>query len=730
MNGRPKASFEFGEYRLIPAERLLLKDGSPIQLPPKAFDILVVLVENTGELVDNKRMLELVWPDSFVEEANIQVQMSSIRKALGENGNRHFVETVPKVGYRFIAKLKQTENGSRSEEPPVPSDPAVHQGLKSNDNDPASSIFSPKRSRLKTAAIFAAILIASSTLIVFGFLKQRSSLKSFDNLSQRMKLSKLTDSGAAFAAAISPDGKYAVYQSQNDGKYSIWLMDLGSKSSVQIVPPGVTVFSGLTFSTGDDSIYYLAANDPPNTGSSVYQMPRFGGDAKKILAPVNSPIGFSADGKRFAFIRQNLEAHETAVMIANADGSNEQTVAVRKSPDVFSVGSRPAYSPDGKTIACIGINSGEKFLRVLIVNNADGTVRNLTSENWSSLQDVIWMPDSDRLLVTAQDDIKYGPSQIWSTSISGGGAAVKITPELRAYVGLGMTADSGSIITTQTEALTDIWIGSNNIAEPPKQILSIKGGGRIEMSWTPEGRIVYTSNAAGDTNIYIMNADGSNQTQLTTDAYEKRSPSVSPDGRQIVFVSSQRDQERLWIMEINGQNQRQIGSDKVSRYPQFSPDGKWIIYTTWDKDKKTAQIWKISVDGGVSVMLHDESTFTPNISPDTKLIAYIEDDKNTGKRMISIVPMEGDEVIKSWEVPSNTLLDSMRWAPNGQGVTYRCSRNNTANYWLQQISESEPRQLTDLKYDFPYYFSGARNMKQFSFLRQNMIRDVVMFSIQ
>ena len=181
-------------------------------------------------------------------------------------------------------------------------------------------------------------------------------------------------------------------------------------------------------------------------------------------------------------------------------------------------------------------------------------------------------------------------------------------------------------------------------------------------------------------------------------------------------------------MDIDGQNQRQIGIDKVSRYPQFSPDGKWVVYATWNGQK--SKIWKIPSSGGEPLLLHDETTFTPNISPDMKLIAYIEDDKNSGKRMINIVPMDGGGIIRSYEVPSNTLLDSMRWAPDGQGVTYRCSRSDTANYWLQLISESEPRQLTDLKYDFPFYFSGSRDMKRFAFLRQNMIRDVVLFRIE
>ncbi|MGB7068459.1 MAG: transcriptional regulator [Pyrinomonadaceae bacterium] len=120
MNGHPKAIYEFGEYRLIPSERELLKNGTRLSLPPKAFDILVVLVENAGELVDNKVMMNLVWPDSFVEEANIQVQISAIRKVLGESGNRHYIETVPKTGYRFIAEVEQTGNGRPTEKTQVP----------------------------------------------------------------------------------------------------------------------------------------------------------------------------------------------------------------------------------------------------------------------------------------------------------------------------------------------------------------------------------------------------------------------------------------------------------------------------------------------------------------------------------------------------------------------------------------------------------------------------------
>ncbi len=503
-------------------------------------------------------------------------------------------------------------------------------------------------------------------------------------------------------------------------------MELAANSSVQIKPPGETAFGGITFSPADDYIYYSTADSQPNSVSNVYRMSRFGGEAKKLLTGTDSPIGFSADGKRFAFVRNNREKGETALMIADADGANEQTVAVRKKPDSFSTGKRPAFSPDGKTVACIGINAGENFLRVFVVNVADGAVKPLTSENWSALQDVIFLPDSDTLLLTAQDDRNFGPLQIWTTSLSGNGTAQKVTQELNNYVGLSLAADSGSLITTQSDAFNNIWILPNGDSNQARQTVSNKGGGRVDMSWTQDNRIVYTSNASGNPNIFIMNADGSSQTQLTADTFVKRSPVVSPDDRHIVFVSNQAGTEQIWLMDIDGQNQRQLTTAQIYRYPQFSPDGKWIIYSTW-QDKK-AYLWKVSIDGGEPAMLKDGASFTPNVSPDLKSIAYLEKNEQAGQTKINIVPLAGGEITKSFDVPQNTQPDSIRWSPDSRAVTYRCSRNNAVNFWLQPIGESEPKQLTDFKSDPPVNYEWSRDGKNLSCVRTTLIRDLILFS--
>ncbi len=108
MVGQARHMYEFGPFRLIPEERQLLRDNQPVPLTPKCFDLLVVLVENTGHLIEKDQLLKRIWPDSFVEEANLSVNMSALRRALGEGPNEHqYVETVPRRGYRFVAGVTE-----------------------------------------------------------------------------------------------------------------------------------------------------------------------------------------------------------------------------------------------------------------------------------------------------------------------------------------------------------------------------------------------------------------------------------------------------------------------------------------------------------------------------------------------------------------------------------------------------------------------------------------------
>ena len=99
-------AYEFGPFRLDPAERLLLRDGQAVALTPKAFDLLVYLVEHHGHLVEKQSLMTALWPDTVVEEANLAYNVSALRKALGDGReDGRFIETVPTRGYRFVARV-------------------------------------------------------------------------------------------------------------------------------------------------------------------------------------------------------------------------------------------------------------------------------------------------------------------------------------------------------------------------------------------------------------------------------------------------------------------------------------------------------------------------------------------------------------------------------------------------------------------------------------------------
>jgi DNA-binding winged helix-turn-helix (wHTH) protein/TolB-like protein len=98
--------YEFGPFLLDPAERRLLRDRQPVPLAPKAFDLLLVLVQHSGHLLEKEELLRLVWPDQFVEEGNLSLNISVLRKTLGDDQAAHrYIETVPKKGYRFVAQI-------------------------------------------------------------------------------------------------------------------------------------------------------------------------------------------------------------------------------------------------------------------------------------------------------------------------------------------------------------------------------------------------------------------------------------------------------------------------------------------------------------------------------------------------------------------------------------------------------------------------------------------------
>jgi DNA-binding winged helix-turn-helix (wHTH) protein/TolB-like protein len=168
--------YEFGKFRLEPAEHLLLRDGKPVALTPKAFDILCVLAQSGGHLLSKDELMKKVWPNSFVEEANLSVNISALRRALGDTPEgQELIATVPKLGYRFVTPVLEIRTETPAElDAPSPA-PARNEGSNGSSSttpaqptsrSPEPSWRAHPRARLW---VFASLALVTGLLIYGGY---------------------------------------------------------------------------------------------------------------------------------------------------------------------------------------------------------------------------------------------------------------------------------------------------------------------------------------------------------------------------------------------------------------------------------------------------------------------------------------------------------------------------------------------------------------------------------
>ncbi len=509
-----------------------------------------------------------------------------------------------------------------------------------------------------------------------------------------MKITRLTANGKTENAAISPDGKTVVYVLRDGGKRSLWIRQVATNSNVQIVPPAEVNIGRETFSPDGNYVYYQA-EDKENPQGVLLQVPSLGGVPRKILSNIDSPVAFSPDGKQLAFIRNdNAATGEDQLIIANADGSNEKKLTARKG-DTFFPASGVSWSPDGKLIASpAGAYAGGFHLTVVTVDVQSGAQQEITNKKFSDIGRVSWLSDGTAVVVNGME-AGANQEQIWLVPYPQGEAR-QLTHDLNHYGGTSLTADSSSLVTVQFDATYNVWIAPINDLMHGKQITFGKVEGDRALTWTPDGRVIYSSQANGNPDLWIMNADGTNQKQLTSDAAAEDEVQVTPDGRYIFFNSFRGKLPSVWRMDIDGNNVKQI-TDQEDYLADIMPDSKSILFTSWRTTKLS--LWRVSVDGGQPVQLSDLFIGSAQIAPDGKSIVcrYRDPNPNLPQRLI-IIPIEGGAPTKSFDLLPTTT-GTPEWAPDGKSVTIYDSRTGTPNLWSFPMDGSPMKQLTDFKPD-------------------------------
>ena len=598
----------------------------------------------------------------------------------------------------------------------------------SSNNRPARRILS---SRTAVISLMLTVLAAAAGFALYELVQRNRGQGIRPSPFQAIELLKLTNSGRVIDSSISPDGKYVSYVVENLGKQSIWLRGVDNSSHIQIVAPEDALFYGGTFSDRGDYLYYIA-KERNNTIGTLYRVPSLGGIPIKLIRDVDGPITLSPDEKQMAFVR-GASTGERALIIVNADGSGERKLASRMGYEAFSFGG-PAWSPDGKSIISGAAYTEEnvRFLTLVEVSVMNGAIRSLTSHRWRGIGRVSWLRDGSGLVFTASDLTAGGTSQLWYMDYQTG-QANRISKDLQDYHGASVTSDAKTLVTKQTETISSLWIAPHGDADHARQILSHKDDEglnnsyfyRTRFSWMPDGRIMYTSLVNGDPSIWVMTATGTDNKQLSGEHTDSTFPSITPDSRYVVFVSETLGITNVWRMDLDGSNPKQLTTGSDNSWAWCSPNGKWVVYHSGNQGRRT--LWRVPIEGGTPQQLTNYPSAAPVVSPDGKWIATYYRLENKAPWRLGIIPFDGGEPVKSFEVPAGVLFQSLvRWTPDGSALAYILNKDGVSNIWTQPLDGGPAKQYSNFKSDQIFWFEWSQDGKQLGVSRGAITSDVVM----
>ena len=573
--------------------------------------------------------------------------------------------------------------------------------------------------------LLAGVLLAAAAFGVYRLNGQRQTRGGAAAVPfSEISVSRLTTSGKTTHAAISPDGEYVAHVTVDTEGDSLWVRHVAAPASVRVAGPAATKYVAVTFAPDGDSIYYLALDR--NDGlTSLRRVAVLGGPSSTVLQDVG-PVSFSPDGNRIAYVRSEPNG-ESRLVLANPDGTDRRVLASRMLPEFFQFDWKsPVWSPDGKTIACQATLQDERgrYETVVGVSVEDGSQRPLAKKRWHHTGQSVWLADGTGLLLTASESAT-SPAQIWHIAREGGEER-PVTRDLNDYQDIGLTRDGRELVAVQNHYVSNIWVAPAGDASRAKQIAS-EVGLIGDVAWTPDGRIVYRSNAGGGAEIWAMNADGSNQKQLTSDARVFRGLSVSPDGRYIFFASDRAGQFNIWRADADGSNLKQLTDGEGDYFPHPTPDGRWVVF---QRGKIEPKLWKAPAEGGGAVQLTETRVARPAVSHDGTLVAYhfLDPEAEGSRWRIGVVSIAGGPPLKRFDFPPTVAPAQrlVRWAPDRRSIAYANSPGGLSDIWAQPLDGGRPRRLTDFRAEQIIAFDWSADGRTILFVRGVETSDVVL----
>ncbi|HUF02760.1 MAG TPA: hypothetical protein VMM38_01150 [Aridibacter sp.] len=534
---------------------------------------------------------------------------------------------------------------------------------------------------------------------------------------------RLTGDGQVLEAAISPDGKFLAYLEVKDEKSSLLVKQIETNSTVEILKEGeFQDINNVIFSPDGNHVYFAGID--PDRKRAIYRVPTLGGSPAMI--PLETMVfSISPDGASLAYYGDDAETTETHISLADPDGSNARKILSKAGKTWVEPGT--TWSPDGKHLVLVQGDDDrlpEPELSLAVYSFEDGSTRDLGSIRWERIDDkgLVWDPSGKFVYLTGRQTAG-DTMQIWRISFPDG-EAVRLTRNRKNYWGLSITSDGSRVVTTENEVRSGIWVSPDLDPMNSVEVLPARGD-TWSLDWTPDGRIVYVSDQSGAPEVWMMNADGSEQKQLTNDRIVKLEPAVSPDGEFVVYYSPV-DGFQLYKVPIGGGLSSRIATGQIGpSNPDFSKDGKHIVFSAWTGGKQG--IYRIPAAGGNSERLTDYPSTEPSYSPDGSAIACFYFAKDARFPSIAIIPATGGSPLKSFDVPATTATyRGPVWTPDGKQITYIVSNGEKRDLWAQPVIGGDPVRLTDFDRPWIARRSYSRDGKRVAVTRAEGFRNVLM----
>jgi serine/threonine protein kinase len=595
----------------------------------------------------------------------------------------------------------------------------------------------PQKSGLsKTTMIAAAVMLALIAALAFGL---RTFLRpTVARPFTKFSITQATTSGKAMLTAISPDGKYILMATRENGLESLWLRNLPTNSDTQVVAPSSSAFASLSFSPDGNYLYYRQAGDKTGLFHVLFRAPVLGGTPKQLVRDVDAHPVFSPDGQRIIYVRCNSpDPNKCRWLSANPDGSNEQTLLIREGaiPEWLS------WSPDGKHIAfALAFGSGKDHQTISLFDVASNTESPLFSFPDKRIFDLLWTPDGRGLLVryTEINTGARGRGQIGYVSYPEG-KFESLTTDTNDYSTLSLSGDGRTLTTiqSQTDAEMDLFPsgGGTSVGSFPGLARQLRQA--RDVAWLNDSELLLVL----PDKLLRSSLDGAKQTELFSDATTALGPiAVCGGGRSLVITmrgSEAHVAANLWRMDPDGSNMKRLTEGEEDAFPVCSPEGKWVYYY----DVSNNQWMRVPLEGGKSEKLPSAGVpgspifSITNISRDDAMLATNGSvpDPATKTYLKKIGILKTSSLDLPMQVIDADLrivvggIRSPQFTPDGLALVYPIrGEKNEYNLWLQPLDGKPGRQLTHFTSDQIFGYGWSPDGKKLLVGRGHTESDVVL----